>query len=257
MTLSEVITYQRDEIDYIFLNRPNNGNSINENIVNQLLDILNEIHHKSNSKLVIFTGEGTKFFCSGGDLTTIIKYKDNLKALEAFNLGMCEVLYRIATLPQITIGYINGYALGGGCEIASAFDYRYASHNAKLGFIQGEMGIPTSWGGGTILHERMKYQEWLTLLSSSNIYTAFQAKKLGFINELTKDLTSLHSESFLNLLRRIDSKIHYQNKKILIRKWEQEKLKERMIEEVISAIPLWFSDEHLKNIELFLNKLEK
>ncbi|MGG0178945.1 enoyl-CoA hydratase/isomerase family protein [Gottfriedia acidiceleris] len=255
--MSEVITYQRDEIDYIFLNRPNYGNCIDENTVEKLSEIIREIRMKSQSKLVVLTGEGMKYFCTGGDLNTILKFKNNLNGLESFNLKMCDVIYQIAMLPQITICFINGYALGGGCELASAFDFRYASHNAKIGFIQGRMGIPTSWGGGTVLQEKMSHQDWITLLSSSNIYTAFQAKKIGFIHELSKDLTNLHNESFISLARSIPAQIHHQNKKILIRKWTEQNLKRRMEEEVISAMPLWFSEEHIKNIEQFTKKLEK
>ncbi|WP_179194903.1 enoyl-CoA hydratase/isomerase family protein [Bacillus sp. EAC] len=255
--MSEVITYQRDEIDYIFLNRPKNGNCIDENMALRLSEIIQDIHLKSKSKLVILTGEGMNYFCTGGDLKTIYKFKDDINGLETFNLKMCDLIYQIAMLPQLTICYINGYALGGGCELASAFDFRYASHHAKIGFIQGQMGIPTSWGGGTLLQEKMNDQDWLTLLSSSNIYTAFQAKKIGFVQELSKDLNSLHNESFISLAKSIPTQIHLQNKKILIRKWLQGNLKNRMEEEVISAIPLWFSNEHLKNIEQFIKKLEK
>lgn len=257
MALSEVNTYRRDEIDYIFLNRPSNGNCIDENTADRLSEIIQDIQYKSDSKLVILTGEGLNYFCTGGDLKTIYKFKDDLAGLQAFNLKMCDVIYRIAMLPQITICYINGYALGGGCELASAFDFRYAKHNAKVGFIQGQMGIPTSWGGGTILKEKMNNHAWLTLLSSANIYTAFQAKKIGFIHELSKDLNSLHSESFISLARNIPKKIHLQNKKILTRKWIQGNLRNRMEEEVLSAIPFWFSKDHLKNIEHFIKKLEK
>ncbi|WP_158095017.1 enoyl-CoA hydratase/isomerase family protein [Gottfriedia luciferensis] len=255
--MAEVINYQRDEIEYIFLNRPNYGNCIDENTADRLLEVIQEIRLKSQSKLVILTGEGLKYFCTGGDLNTILNFKNDLQALESFSLKMCEIIYQIAMLPQITICFINGYSLGGGCELASACDFRYANHNAKIGFIQGRLGIPTSWGGGTILLEKMNHQEWITLLSSSNIYTAFQAKKLGFIHELSKDLISLHNESFINLSRGIPAQIHHENKKILIRKWNEQNLKKRMQEEVFSAMPLWFSDEHIKNIEQFTKKLEK
>lgn len=255
--MSEVTTYQRDHIDYIFLNRPNSGNCIDETMVDKLLEIIYRIHYQSESKLVILTGEGLKYFCTGGDLNTILKFKDDRKGLEAYCLKMCEVIYKIAMLPQITICYINGFALGGGCELASAFDFRFASHHAKIGFIQGQLGIPTSWGGGTILREKMNHQEWITLLSSSNIYTAYQAKKLGFIHDLCKDFISLHNESFISLARSIPTHIHHQNKKIVTRKWVQERLKTRMEEEVFSALPLWFSEEHIKNIEQFTKKMEK
>src|SRR5690625_5646758 len=87
-------------------------------------------------------------FCAGGDL---INFHGELTPDEAFSrlYPMKEVLYDIASFPVPTICLLNGDALGGGCEIATACDFRIAKETTKFGFVQSKLGIVPGWGGGT------------------------------------------------------------------------------------------------------------
>ena len=100
--------------------------------------------------VAVLTGEGNEAFFAGGDLSEVHKLRT---AQETFPIlsSMADLLYKLSTLPMPVIALVNGVAVGGGCEIAMACDYRLISSKAKAGFIQGTLSITTGWGGATLL----------------------------------------------------------------------------------------------------------
>ena len=97
---------------------------------------------------------------------------------------MGGILYKIATFKKPTIAILNGSAIGGGCELATAFDFRLARSGVKLGFVQASLGITTGWGGASLLLERIPQQSAMQLLLNGTVYTAVKAKQLGFIDQI-------------------------------------------------------------------------
>jgi enoyl-CoA hydratase/carnithine racemase len=252
--LSRVLYSNHGEYDKLLINKPTKGNCIDFEVIKELDHYLTAIKQSSKSKYLILSGAGENFFCTGGDLHTILSYKDDRDKLEEYSFMMCEVLYKLLTLPKQTIAYLNGYTLGGGCELASACDIRIAKSTAKIGFIQGKLGVPTSWGGGTILKEKLQYDKWFTLLTEANIYSAFQAQKIGFVQELIKGKKVDEIEQYLSRSKEVSFEVTSTYKQIAIEQWEQSALFDRMKKEVSNALPHWFSESHLKNIENFIKK---
>jgi enoyl-CoA hydratase/carnithine racemase len=157
------------------------------------------------------------------------------------------------TLPVPTYALINGTAIGGGCEIAAACDHRWALPHAKLGFVQGNLGITTGWGGASMLFEKIPVANALQMLTSSTIYTAEEAENLGFIQKVVNlsETNQIHS----NLVT--SSGVLSSYKAALISKWMLTNLKERMLAEIEQCAILWEQDEHHDAVAKFLESKKK
>src|SRR5690625_2983163 len=119
----------------------------------QLSQLLEEIREHPISFLVIKSA-GDTVFCAGGDLND---FHGSLNEEEAYNTLhiMKQVLFQIVTFPVPTICLLQGNALGGGCELATACDIRIAKENTSFGFVQSNLGILPGWGGGALLYEKL------------------------------------------------------------------------------------------------------
>ena len=139
------VTEQRGNIRIIKINRPEVHNSINFDLVVELK--LEIALYETNEKIcaVLLTGEGLTAFSAGGDLNHVIKMSPS-EAIQYAN-QVHELLNQIEGLAKPVIAAINGFALGGGCQIALACDMRIASVNAKIGQPEVKIGISPGWGG--------------------------------------------------------------------------------------------------------------
>ena len=149
---------------------------------------MSEAAHDDEVKLLVLTGAGSEAFCSGGDLR---EFQDLHTEEEAFAMlsKMGEILYKLAVFPKPTIALINGSAFGGGCEIATACDFRLAKSGIKLGFVQGTLGITTGWGGASLLLEKNTRAKSVKLLLDAKIHKAEEAKEFGFVDEIVGENT--------------------------------------------------------------------
>ena len=128
-------------------NRKDVRNAVNEEIMQGLTEALDSLETSNELRAVILTGEGEEAFCSGGDL----KWLQSFESREA-GLGMSrrmqEIMGSLSALPVPVIAVLNGYALGGGTEIAMACDMRIIEEHAYMSFKQARVGLMTGWGGG-------------------------------------------------------------------------------------------------------------
>jgi len=203
-------------------------------------------------KVVVITGYGDRAFCSGGDLA---EFHSLYTEEESYGMlsKMGAILYKLAVFKKPTIALLNGSAVGGGCEIASACDFRLAKSGVKLGFVQASLGITTGWGGASILLEKIPYQSAMKLLLNGTIYTAEAAKELGFIDEVIQgDLEEWERFVDTILTREVGVLMAYKN--LLINKWEETDLKGRMEMESRQCAKLWETDAHHQAVDSFLNK---
>jgi enoyl-CoA hydratase len=136
---------RRDGAAVVTVNRPDALNALDLGTLRALRDRLEELAADDEARVVVLTGAGDRAFVAGAD----IKYMQGLSVLEAKDWGdlghACARL--LETMPKPTIAAINGFALGGGCELALACDMRFASTNAKLGQPEVNIGILPGWGG--------------------------------------------------------------------------------------------------------------
>ncbi|MCG7342769.1 enoyl-CoA hydratase/isomerase family protein [Sporosarcina sp. ACRSL] len=243
-----------DGIATFMINRPEMRNAINFAVMDGLEQFLSKVESDANISYAVVTGSGDRAFCSGGDLSEFHGYRTADEAYPMLS-KMAGLLYRLSTLPVPVIGHVNGAAVGGGCEIASACDYRLMSAKAKAGFIQGTLAITSGWGGASQLFLKMKkHDEVLKLLSEAKVHTAHQLQTIGWATEVYEGTPQDGFVNFISELKKIHPSVHRAYKKLAIMSWKQSGLKERMLEEAAQCAKLWESEAHHEAVEKFLTK---
>lgn len=234
------------------IDRPERRNAINTAVVDGLEEFLNQVEKNPSIAYTVITGTGDKAFCSGGDLA---EYHALRTASEAFPMlsRMAGLLFRLATLPMPVIALVNGVAVGGGCELAMACDYRLVSSEAKVGFIQGTLAITTGWGGATLLFEKDgKHDRVFRLLSEASVLTANDMLEVEWATELFEGHPEEGLATFLRRMSAVHPAVHRAYKTVAIRKWTADFMRDRMIEEARQCSVLWESDAHHEAVERFL-----
>jgi 3-hydroxypropionyl-coenzyme A dehydratase len=183
---------REEEIVQITINRQDKLNAMNLDVMNEFISLLDNLE-KDSSKVIIITGDGPKSFSAGAD----IEYMSSIGSTEAekYALRGHEVLNRIEKLEKPVIAAVNGYALGGGCELALACDIRFASPNAQLGQPEVTLGICPGWGGTQRLLRIVGPSRAKDLIFSGRKITAEEAFSMGLVNKI------IPSESLLSETR--------------------------------------------------------
>jgi len=236
------------------IDRPERMNAVNYEVMDGLEEFLDRISDDSDVGYAVITGAGDRAFCSGGDLS---EFHGMLTAEEAYPMlsRMAGLLYRVATLPMPVIALVNGSAVGGGCEVATACDYRIVSSRAKAWFIQGTLAITTGWGGATLLFEKDgKHDRVFRLLSEANIRTAEQMLEADWATELYDGRAEEGLARFLSKMSEIHPSVHRAYKTVAIRKWTADFMRDRMLEESRRCSILWASEAHHEAVQQFLAK---
>ena len=158
---------------------------MNIDVVSETSRTVDIVGADESIKVVIITGAGEKSFCAGADISYMVNI-DPITA-EKYASSAQSVLNKIERLDKPVIGNINGYALGGGCELAMVCDIRIASSNAKLGQPEVTIGIPPGWGGTKIDEvSRTRKSKGTSFYGQDGLCGGFQ---LGLVNSVIK-LTS-------------------------------------------------------------------
>jgi 3-hydroxypropionyl-coenzyme A dehydratase len=173
-----------DDIAIITINRPEVLNAINVDVIAELSSAIDILSADNRVKVVIITGKGERSFCVGAD----IRYVLNINPIEAerYASSVHIMLNKIENLEKPVIAAINGYALGGGCEIALACDIRIASVNAKIGQTEVKIGIPPGWGGTQRMLRILRPAKAKELVFTGEMITADEALKIGLVNKVVR-----------------------------------------------------------------------
>lgn len=143
--MENYVKYEKKEWGALLtIDRPKALNALNPDVLNQLRENL-ELCEKNNAKVVIITGGGEKAFVAGADIASM-KDMNPAEAKEFSRLGQ-SIMHGIAGMHAIVIAAVNGYALGGGCELAMACDFRIASTKARFGIPEVSLGVIPGFGG--------------------------------------------------------------------------------------------------------------
>src|SRR5213593_1528358 len=140
-----VVTTSDDGVAVVAIDRPDARNALDVATLTELRDRLRELRDDGDVRAVVLTGSGDRAFIAGADIKAM-SAMDVAQAKAWGELGH-EVAALLETMPKPAIAAINGFALGGGCELALACDIRYASSRAKLGQPEINLGIIPGWGG--------------------------------------------------------------------------------------------------------------
>ena len=172
-------------------NRKDVRNAINEDIMQGLTDALDTLEASRELRAVILTGAGEEAFCSGGDLKWLQSYESRDEGM-GMSRRMQGILGRLSALPVPVIAVLNGYALGGGTEIAMACDIRIIEEHAYMSFKQARVGLMTGWGGGGRLLRTIGYGRALELLTTCKELSPEDALKMGLANAVVPKGDGLH-----------------------------------------------------------------
>ena len=187
-----------DGIATFMINRPEMRNAVNYEVMDGLEKFLSKVESDDSISYAVVTGAGDRAFCSGGDLSEFHGFRTADEAYPMLS-KMAGLLYRLSTLPVPVIALVNGAAVGGGCEIATACDYRLVSSNAKAGFIQGTLAITSGWGGASQLFVKMdNHDATLKLLSEAKVHTAQQLRTVGWATEVYDGTPQEGLEKFIS-----------------------------------------------------------
>ena len=179
-----IITEQRENTRIIKINRPEVYNAINFDLVTELKREICLCETNEKICAVILTGEGFNSFSAGGDLKNVIKMSPN-DAIQYAN-HVHELLNIIEGLAKPVLAAINGFALGGGCQIALACDLRIASSNAKIGQPEVKIGISPGWGGTQRLSRIVGISKAKELIYTGKIIDANEAYNIKLINKIVR-----------------------------------------------------------------------
>ncbi len=170
------------DIAIIKINRPEALNALNTDVILELSRTLDIIGVDDGIKAVIITGAGERSFCAGADISYMVNITPIMA--EKYASAAQDVLNKIEKLEKPVIAAINGFALGGGCELAMVCDIRIASSNAKMGQPEVTIGIPPGWGGTQRLLRIVGLSKAKELIFTGKTISAEEAEQIGLVNKV-------------------------------------------------------------------------
>jgi len=182
MNYENLLYEVRDAIAYITFNRPKVLNALNRQTMQELLIALGQAKLDENVRVVILTGAGEKAFIAGADINELAQQTPvDGKEMSIFGQGVLRIL---ETMGKPSIAAINGFALGGGCELALACSIRIASRNAKLGQPEVKLGILPGYGGSQRLARLCGKGVAHELVLGGDMISADEAMRIGLVNHV-------------------------------------------------------------------------
>lgn len=190
--MSLVTTSKSDGICTVKINRPDKLNAMNMDVAKELVNIFENLGKDDSVKVIILTGEGDKAFSAGADIEYMSKISPD-ESEEYAKLGQL-VTATVENVKQPTIAAVNGFALGGGCELAMSCDIRIAADTAKMGQPEVTIGIPPGWGGTQRLMRIVGIAKAKEMVYTGKMIKAEEAKDIGLVNQVV-ELSTLMDET--------------------------------------------------------------
>jgi enoyl-CoA hydratase len=178
MDFNNILVKAENEIGFIIINRPELRNALNIETLLEIEAALEQLRINNEIRVVIFTGAGEKSFAAGADISQLNKRT----MIEALQPNMTATYKKIEDYEKPTIAAINGFALGGGLELALACDIRIAALNAKVGLPEVGLGIMPGAGGTQRLTRIVGKGKAMDLILTGDIITAEEAERIGIVS---------------------------------------------------------------------------
>ncbi len=182
MNHENVKVEMKGKVAVLYINRPDKLNALNSATLRDLGEALAELSKDENVRAIVITGAGEKAFVAGADIKEM-REMGVREAMEYSSLGM-RVFRSIENCPKPVIAAVNGFALGGGMELAMACDFIYASENARLGQPEVTLGVTPGFGGTQRLPRLVGKAKAKELLFTGNVVPASEARELGIVNKV-------------------------------------------------------------------------
>lgn len=183
MSYQTILTSLENGIFTITIHRPDKLNALNRTVMQEIDAAMDEVYSNAAIKAVLFTGSGEKSFVAGADIAEFV----NLTREEGMLLAQRghDVFNKIEQCPKPVVAAVNGFALGGGCELAMSCHFRLASANARFGQPEVNLGLIPGYGGTQRLVQLIGKGKAMELLMSAAMIDAQEALRLGLVNYVT------------------------------------------------------------------------
>jgi len=248
-TGNEPIKIEREkDIVTIILNRPQVKNILDTTMLNEIGNHLARFENDEKTRVLIITG--TDDFCAGADIKELME-KHPAEA-EAFSRLGHKVFNRIENMGQPVIAAVNGYALGGGCELALSCDIRIAAQSAKFGQPEINIGLIPGFGGTQRLPVLAGIGRAKELIMTGRIIDAREAEAIGLVNKVVKDEELLEKAKEMAQALAQKSPLNLRIVKDLINK--NHDIKKALEMEIMDFSQCFASEDHLEGIKAFLEK---
>ncbi|WP_107039562.1 enoyl-CoA hydratase/isomerase family protein [Brumimicrobium mesophilum] len=200
MSYKNISIEQKERVHYITVNRPKQMNALNKATIQELHDAFKTAEADQGTRVIILTGSGDKAFVAGADIKEFADFDtENGKALAAD--GQKKLFDFIENLSTPVIAAVNGFALGGGLELAMASHIRVASDNAKLGLPEVSLGVIPGYGGTQRLSQLVGRGKAMEMITTAGMISAEDAQNWGLVNHVVAQA------DLLALAEKIASKI--------------------------------------------------
>ncbi len=176
-----LLTDLQDGIFTITVNRPDKLNALNKDVIEELGKAMEEVYTNAEIKTCILTGAGEKAFVAGADISEFSSL-DAASGAALAQKGQNLVFNKIENCPKPVIAAVNGFSLGGGCELAMSCHFRIASENAKFGQPEVNLGLIPGYGGTQRLTQLIGKGKAMELMMTGDMIGAEEAKALGLVN---------------------------------------------------------------------------
>jgi enoyl-CoA hydratase len=183
MSYESIILSREDKTAIITISRPESLNALNAKTIKEISSALDELASDHEVRVIILTGSGEKSFVAGADIKEFSDFNQE-KAEELARNGQNILFNKIENLSKPVIAAVNGFALGGGLELAMSCHIRYASENAKLGLPEVTLGLIPGYGGTQRLPKLVGKGIANEIIFSAKMIPAQRAKEIGLVNEV-------------------------------------------------------------------------
>ena len=183
MNFENILVEKENRIAIVTINRPSKLNALNKITINELHEVLKGLADDNEIRVIILTGSGEKAFVAGADISEFANF-DSSQGAELAAKGQ-ELLFNfIQNLPKPVIAAVNGFALGGGLELAMSAHFRVASDNAKMGLPEVTLGVIPGYGGTQRLPQLIGRGRAMEMILTAQMIDAQKALAYGLVNEV-------------------------------------------------------------------------
>lgn len=200
MALENITTEVKNSVLIISINRPDKLNALNKQTIEELHDTLVDAENNKSIRALIITGAGTKAFVAGADIAEFANFSVE-EGKQLSSIGHFKIFNFIENYSKPIIAAVNGFALGGGLELAMACHLRVASANAKMGLPEVSLGVIPGYGGTQRLAQLVGKGKAFEMIVTADMLNAEDAYKWGLVNYVTPQ------DELLNKCLEITSKI--------------------------------------------------
>lgn len=178
-----LLTELQDGILTITINRPDKLNALNKDVISELSQAMDSAISNAEVKTILLTGAGEKAFVAGADISEFTSL-DAAGGAKLAQIGQDGVFNKIENCPKPVVAAVNGFSLGGGCELAMSCHFRIAAENAKFGQPEVNLGLIPGYGGTQRMTQLIGKGKTMELMMTGDMIGAEEAKTLGLVNHV-------------------------------------------------------------------------